>query len=71
MSCSTEAKDRICVKRYGFLSFANMSNNTGKNISKSLSSKYSQKLLQQWMHLKLLQREHLKNKRRNWWFYGK
>ena len=48
MSCSTEAKDRICVKRYGFLSFAkNMSNNTGKNISKSLSSKYSQKLLQQ------------------------
>ena len=48
MSCSTEAKDQIYVKRYGFLSFAkNMSKIIGKNISKNLSSKYSQKLLLQ------------------------
>ena len=38
MSHSIERKDRICVKGFGFLSFA-------KNISKNLSSKYSQKLL--------------------------
>ena len=35
---SIEPRDRIYVKRYGFLSFA-------KNIGKSLSNKYSQKLL--------------------------
>ena len=33
-----EPRDRICVKGYGFLSFA-------KNMGKHLSSKYSQKLL--------------------------
>ena len=35
---SIEPKDRIYVKGYGFLSFA-------KNIGKSLSNKYGQKLL--------------------------
>ena len=35
---SVQPKDQIFVKGYGFLSFA-------KNISKDLSSKYSQKLL--------------------------
>ena len=38
MKYSTEPRDRIYVKGYGFLSFA-------KNIGKSLSNKYGQKLL--------------------------
>ena len=38
MRYSIEPKDRIYVKRYGFLSFA-------KNMGKSLSNKYGQKLL--------------------------
>ena len=38
MRDSIEPRDRICVKRYGFLSFT-------KNIGKSLSNKYGQKLL--------------------------
>ena len=38
MRYSVEPRDRICLKGYGFLSFA-------KNMGKSLSSKYGQKLL--------------------------
>ena len=38
MRYSIEPRDRIYVKRYGFLSFAN-------NMGKSLSNKYGQKLL--------------------------
>ena len=38
MRYSVEPKDRIYVKGYGFLSFA-------KNMGKTLSSKYGQKLL--------------------------
>ena len=38
MRYSIEPRDRIYVKGYGFLSFA-------KNMGKSLSNKYSQKLL--------------------------
>ena len=38
MRYSIEPRDRIYVKRYGFLSFA-------KNMGKSLSNKYEQKLL--------------------------
>ena len=38
MRYSIEPKDRICVKRFRFLSFA-------KNMDKSLSNKYGQKLL--------------------------
>ena len=47
MTCySVQSRDRIFVKGYGFLSFANnMGKNIGKNISKNLSSKYSQKIL--------------------------
>ena len=37
MRCSLEPRDRICGKGYGFLFFA-------KNMGKSLSNKYSQKL---------------------------
>ena len=37
MRYSTEPRDRIYVKGYGFLSFA-------KNVGKSLSNKYGQKL---------------------------
>ena len=39
---SVQPRDRIFVKDYGFLSFAR---NMGENVSKNLSSKYSQKLL--------------------------
>ena len=46
MCCSIQCRNQICVKGYGFFSFAkNMSKNIGKNISKILSGKYSQKLL--------------------------
>ena len=38
MRYSIEPRDRIYVKGYGFLSFS-------KNIGKSLSNKYAQKLL--------------------------
>ena len=38
MRYSIEPRDRICVKGYGFLSFA-------KNMGKSLRNKYGQKLL--------------------------
>ena len=40
MRYSIEPRDRKYIKGYGFLSFA-------KNIGKSLSNKYSQKLLTQ------------------------
>ena len=44
--CSTETKDQIFVKGYGFLSFTkNVSKNIGESISKNLSGKYSQKLV--------------------------
>ena len=63
---SVQLRDRIFVKGYGFLSFAeNMGKKIGENISKNLSYKYSQKLfimlnnLQQ-MSLKLLQTEQFK-----------
>ena len=43
---SVQPRDRIFVKGYGFLFFArNMWKNIGKIISKNLSSKNSQKLL--------------------------
>ena len=42
MHYSVQPKDEIFIKGYGFLSFAP---NMGKNISKNLSGKYSQKLL--------------------------
>ena len=43
---SVDPRDQIFVKDYGFLSFAkNMSQDIGKNISKNLIVKYSQKLL--------------------------
>ena len=42
MRYSVQPRDRIFVNGYGFLSLAK---NIGKNISKTLSGKYSQKLL--------------------------
>ena len=43
---SFQPTDRIFVKGYGFLSLAkNMGKDVGKNISKILSGKYCQKLL--------------------------
>ena len=43
---SVEPRDRIFVKGYESLSFAkNMDKNNGKNISKSLSGKYSPGML--------------------------
>ena len=46
MRYSVQPRDRIFVKDYGFLPFAkNMDEIIDKNKSKSLSVKYSQKLL--------------------------
>ena len=46
MRYSVQLRDRILVKGYGFLSFAkNISKCIGKNISKNLNGKYSQKRL--------------------------
>ena len=43
---SFQPRDWIYVKGYGFLSFAeNRGTNVAKNMSKNLSGKYSQKLL--------------------------
>ena len=42
---SVQSRDQLFVKGYGFLSFAKtMGKYFGKNISKNLNSKYSQKL---------------------------
>ena len=44
--CWVQARDRIFVKGYGFLSFAkNINGNIGKNIIKSLLGKYRKKLI--------------------------
>ena len=46
MRYSVQPRDRIFVKSDGFFSFAkNMGKDFGKNVSKSLSGKYNQKLL--------------------------
>ena len=46
MHYSFQPRDRIFVKRYGFLSFTkNMGKNFGKNISKILNGKYSPGML--------------------------
>ena len=46
MQYSVQPRDQIFVKCYGFLSFVrNMGKYTGENISKNISGKYSQKLL--------------------------
>ena len=66
MRYSVQPRDPIFVKGYGFLTFAkDMGKNISKSISKILSGKYSQKLLdhatnQQQMHLGLLQRDSFK-----------
>ena len=42
MRYSVQLRDKVSVKRYGFLSFAkNMGKNIGKNINRNLSRKYS------------------------------
>ena len=39
---SVQRRDKVLVKRYGFLSFAkNMGKNIGKNINRNLSGKYN------------------------------
>ena len=58
MRLSVQTRDRISVKGYGFLSFVkNMDNNIGENISKNLSGKYAQKLLD---HVKISATDALK-----------
>ena len=43
---SVQTRDQICLKGYGFFSFAKtVGQNVGKYISKNLNSKYKQKLL--------------------------
>ena len=67
---SVQPRDRIFVKGYGFLSFAkNVGRSVGKNISKILSGKYCQKLLDHaknllQMYLKLLQKEQFKKQQK-------
>ena len=54
MRYSIEPRDKIYVKRYGSLSF-------GKNMGKSLSNKYGQKLLYSTKNLQQIQlKQHLK-----------
>ena len=74
MRHSIEPRDRIYVKGYGFLSFAK---NIGKNVtkvSKSMSNKYSQKLLDRAKKsttdaIKTTsKRAFQKTSRSNWWF---
>ena len=62
MRYSVKPRDRIYVKRYGFLSFA-------KNMGTHLNNKYSQKLLDsaknlQQMQQKLLQKEQFKKQQK-------
>ena len=45
MRYSTEPRDRIYVKGYGFLPFAKNMGRHANKVAKSLSNKYSQKLL--------------------------
>ena len=45
MRYSTEPKDRIYVKGYGFLSFAKNIGTHATKVAKNMSNKYSQKLL--------------------------
>ena len=61
MRLSIESRDRIYVKGYGFLSFA-------KNMGKSLSSKYGQKLLDSAKKstTDAIQKGNSKNRRSNW-----
>ena len=64
MRYSIEPRDRIHVKRYGFFSFA-------KNIGKSLSNKYGQKLLDSAKKstkdaIKTVLKRAIQNSRRNW-----
>ena len=67
MRYSTERRDRIYVKWYGFLSFA-------KNIGKNLSNKYGQKLLDSPEKIltdaikTAIEKSNSKNSRSNWWF---
>ena len=65
MRYSIEHRDRIYVKGYGFLSFA-------KNMGKSLSNKYGQKLLDSAKKIynrcnkNSFKKSNLKNNRSNW-----
>ena len=65
MRYSTELRDRIYVKGYGFLSFA-------KNMGKNLSDKYGQKLLDSAKKIynrcnkNSIKKSNSKNSRSNW-----
>ena len=66
MRYSIQPRDRIFVKGYRFLSFAkNMGKYVGKNISKIVSGKYGQKLLD---HAKQSATVEANNSRSNWGF---
>ena len=80
MTCySVQPRDWIFAKDCRFLSFPkNMGINFGKNINKSLTSKYSQNVLDNGkqllqMHLNILQKEWFKKKKgtNNRWFTWK
>ena len=52
MRYSAQLRNRIYVKRYGFLSFAKT---IGTNVTKSMSNKYGQKLLDSAKNLQQMQ----------------
>ena len=65
MRYSIEPRDRICLKGYGFLSFAKKMGTHATKVAKNLSNKYSQKLLDTAKKsttdaIKLLQKEQFK-----------
>ena len=66
MRYSIQPRDQIFVKGYRFLSFAkNRGKYVGKNISKNVSGKYGQKLLD---HAKQSATVEVNNSRSNWGF---
>ena len=72
MRYSTEPRDRICLKGYGFLSFAKKMGTHATKVPKNLSNKYSLKLLDAVKKIynrckkNCFKESNSKNSRRNW-----
>ena len=66
---SVPPRDGIFVKGYGSLSFPkNVCRNIGKIISKNLSSKCGQKLIDHAKQSAYIKKRDSKNSQSNWWF---
>ena len=76
MRYSIEPRDRIYVKGYGFLSFAKNMGRHANKVTKSLSNKYSQKIIDSakkiynWCHKNCFKKSNSKNSRSNWSLIG-